>query len=137
MAAPATRIANPFPDPYPDAMPATRFLALALSALLAAPATASTFDAANIVGTWEPVGGTCESDNVVIYKRDGDFDTFDTAGRWKLRGNKLETTTTEAGEPPQRVKPPERHTSTIVALSREQLTEVWQDGSLHQLRRCR
>lgn len=115
--------------------PACLVLLLMSDHAIAAPSNAS-----KLVGIWELRGGTCESDNVVTYRANGSFDTYDTSGRWSLNGAKLTSLITKRGDPDERARsivPAEKHITTIISLTNDSMTERRADGTIHHLRRCR
>jgi hypothetical protein len=50
-----------------------------------------------LVGGWVLQGDSCSSDAGVIYRPDGSWSSYETAGRWQLQGSKLVTTITADG----------------------------------------
>jgi hypothetical protein len=93
-----------------------------------------------LVGGWAPPGSPCDSRGGVVYDKGGSWAGYDVSGRWKLRGDRLTTWITERGgydEPGRTVTGEKPQRSTILSLSRTDLTLRQDDGSTLSLKRCR
>jgi hypothetical protein len=118
-----------------------RLSVLALPLLLAACATTPREGAADtwLVGTWlmpdesTPFPLGCESDQPIRYEADGRFAVYEESGTWRLDGDRLTETLTEAGEPGDIG----RHTVTrVVPSGPDAFVKHWPDGASATFRRC-
>lgn len=119
---------------------AARLLALSfLCGLTACASPSFQAERPQLVGGWVIQDGECESDDGVVYRENGTFLAYDVSGTWEITGDQLITQITirgEPGEPETKVHPPERHASTIIAISPKHHVLKWDDGQVHNFRRC-
>lgn len=92
-----------------------------------------------LVGGWVIQGSECESDAGVVYRENGTFAAYNVSGIWEITGDQLITQIIMRGEPGEgeaKVHPPERHASAIIAISPKHHVLKWDDGQVHNFRRC-
>jgi hypothetical protein len=97
--------------------------------------------AAWLVGTWVLLAPdlefplACSSGLPIAYQADGTYRMFEEAGTWRLEGDRLHETPTEA-EDPRETRIGETHRNRIVRRGPDEMVKYFADGGSETLRRC-
>ena len=97
-----------------------------------------------LVGDWLEMSAEtkhplqCASDVGITYKTDGSYSLLEEIGTWRLEGNVLTETATEAADAgdPAEVEAGRPYVSTIRKLSKDRFEKRLADGQILDYRRC-
>jgi hypothetical protein len=93
-----------------------------------------------LVGGWVLEGDSCDSDAGVVFGADGNWQTQDASGTWRLSDRQLVflLTRQEGDEGDMRqVEPPLRQVEDVQMISADEYRATRADGSVRRLKRCR
>jgi hypothetical protein len=93
-----------------------------------------------LFGHWIPIGANCESDAGVVFRSDGSWLAYESAGTWALEGQTLVTSTTHRWKSGDGIEhtssEPERHSERIQLIGLDAYRSHRADAQTVEMRRC-
>lgn len=93
-----------------------------------------------LTGAWVHVGTPCDSDAGVVFRSDGTWAAYESAGTWTLVGSTLVAVTTHRSlsgeESAEALAHPERHDKRIEPIGPDRYRSYRSSGDPVEMRRC-